>query len=51
MLAAVTRYVVGLVYISESGFDAERELEEVKNREQKDNQGNLPGKYGKIGVG
>ena len=30
MLAAVTRYAVGLVYIPESGFDAERELEKMK---------------------
>ena len=30
MLAAVTRYVVGLVYIPESGFDAERELKKMK---------------------
>ena len=30
MLAAVTRYAVGLVYIPESGFDAEEELEEMK---------------------
>ena len=26
MLAAVTRYAVGLAYIPESGFDAEKEL-------------------------
>ncbi|MBR0132202.1 MAG: TetR/AcrR family transcriptional regulator [Lachnospiraceae bacterium] len=30
MLAAVTRYAVGLVYIPESGFDAEKELEKQK---------------------
>jgi len=30
MLAAVTRYAVGLVYIPESGFDAEEELEKQK---------------------
>lgn len=30
MLAAVTRYAVGLVYIPESGFDAEEELETMK---------------------
>lgn len=30
MLAAVTRYSVGLVYIPESGFDAEKELEKQK---------------------
>ncbi len=30
MLAAVTRYAVGLVYIPESGFDAEKELETQK---------------------
>ena len=30
MLAAVTRYAVGLVYIPESGFDAEKELEKLK---------------------
>ena len=30
MLAAVTRYAVGLVYIPESGFDAEKELERMK---------------------
>ena len=30
MLAAVTRYAVGLVYIPESGFDAEKELEKMK---------------------
>ena len=31
MLAAVTRYAVGLVYIPESGFDAEKELEKMKD--------------------
>ncbi len=31
MLAAVTRYAVGLVYIPESGFDAVEELEFQKN--------------------
>ncbi|MBE5924616.1 MAG: TetR/AcrR family transcriptional regulator [Lachnospiraceae bacterium] len=30
MLAAVTRYAVGLVYIPEKGFDDERELEKMK---------------------
>lgn len=30
MLAAVTRYAVGLVYQPEAGFDAERELETLK---------------------
>ena len=30
MLAAVTRYAVGLVYIPESGFDAMEELETQK---------------------
>ena len=30
MLAAVTRYAVGLVYIPESGLDAENELEKLK---------------------
>ncbi|MBR3307418.1 MAG: TetR/AcrR family transcriptional regulator [Lachnospiraceae bacterium] len=30
MLAAVTRYAVGLVYTPESGFDAEKELEKQK---------------------
>ena len=30
MLAAVTRYAVGLVYIPEGGFDAEKELEKQK---------------------
>ena len=30
MLAAATRYAIGLVYIPESGFDAERELEKLK---------------------
>ena len=30
MLAAVTRYAVGLVYIPEGGFDAEEELEKLK---------------------
>ena len=30
MLAAVTRYAVGLVYIPESGFDAMEELETMK---------------------
>ena len=30
MLAAVTRYAVGLVYIPESGLDAEKELEKLK---------------------
>ena len=30
MLAAVTRYAVGLVYTPESGFDAEEELETMK---------------------
>ena len=30
MMAAVTRYAVGLVYIPESGFDAEKELEKQK---------------------
>ena len=30
MLAAVTRYAVGLVYTPESGFDAEKELEKLK---------------------
>jgi AcrR family transcriptional regulator len=30
MLASVTRYAVGLVYIPESGFDAEKELEKLK---------------------
>ena len=30
MLAAVTRYAIGLVYIPESGFDAEKELEKLK---------------------
>lgn len=31
MLAAVTRYAVGLVYIPEDGFDAEKELEYQKD--------------------
>ena len=31
MLAAVTRYAVGLVYIPENGFDAVEELEFQKN--------------------
>ena len=31
MLAAVTRYAVGLVYVPENGFDAEKELELQKN--------------------
>lgn len=31
MLAAVTRYAVGLVYIPESGFDAEKELKVLKS--------------------
>ena len=31
MLAAVTRYAVGLVYQPPDGFDAERELETLKN--------------------
>ena len=31
MLAAVTRYAVGLVYIPENGFDAMEELEFLKN--------------------
>jgi hypothetical protein len=30
MLAAVTRYAVGLVYIPASGLDAEKELEKLK---------------------
>ena len=30
MLAAVTRYAIGLVYIPEEGFDAEKELEKLK---------------------
>lgn len=30
MLAAVTRYAIGLVYIPKNGFDAERELEKLK---------------------
>ena len=30
MLAAVTRYAVGLVYVPESWFDAEKELEKMK---------------------
>ena len=30
MLAAVTRYAIGLVYIPENGFDAEKELEKLK---------------------
>ena len=30
MLAAATRYAIGLVYIPESGFDAEKELEKLK---------------------
>lgn len=30
MLSAVTRYAVGLVYIPENGFDAEKELETLK---------------------
>ena len=30
MLAAVTRYAVGLVYIPASGLDAENELEKLK---------------------
>jgi len=30
MLAAVTRYAIGLVYIPESGFDAKKELEKLK---------------------
>ena len=30
MLAAVTRYAVGLVYIPEDGFDDEKELEKLK---------------------
>ena len=30
MLAAVTRYAVGLVYIPENGLDAEKELEKLK---------------------
>ena len=30
MLAAVTRYAIGLVYIPDSGFDAEKELEKLK---------------------
>ncbi|MBQ9360371.1 MAG: TetR/AcrR family transcriptional regulator [Lachnospiraceae bacterium] len=36
MLAAVTRYAVGLVYIPENGFDAEKELEYQKNLLLKD---------------
>ena len=31
MLAAVTRYAIGLVYIPENGFDAEKELEKLKD--------------------
>jgi len=31
MLAAVTRYVVGLVYILEQGSDPETELEMLEN--------------------
>ena len=31
MLAAVTRYAIGLVYIPEGGFDAEKELRTQKN--------------------
>ena len=30
MLAAVTRYAIGLVYIPENGFDEEKELEKLK---------------------
>jgi len=30
MLAGATRYAIGLVYIPEEGFDAEKELEELK---------------------
>ena len=30
MLAAATRYAIGLAYIPESGFDAEKELEKLK---------------------
>ena len=30
MLAAVTRYAIGLVYIPEGGFDAVKELEKLK---------------------
>jgi len=30
MLAAATRYAIGLVYIPEEGFDAEKELEKLK---------------------
>ena len=30
MLAAATRYAIGLVYVPEEGFDAERELEKLK---------------------
>ena len=30
MLAAVTRYSIGLVYIPENGSDAEKELEKLK---------------------
>ena len=30
MLAAVTRYAIGLVYIPDGGFDPERELEKLK---------------------
>ena len=30
MLAAVTRYAIGLVYIPEDGFDAKKELEKLK---------------------
>ncbi|MBO6132759.1 MAG: hypothetical protein J6P05_00285 [Lachnospiraceae bacterium] len=30
MLAAVTRYAVGLAYVPESGFDAMEELETLK---------------------
>ena len=30
MLAAVTRYAIGLVYIPESGLNAEKELEKLK---------------------
>ena len=30
MLAAVTRYAIGLVYIPESGLDAMEELEKLK---------------------
>lgn len=30
MLAAITRYAIGLVYIPEEGFDAEKELEKLK---------------------